>query len=257
MTRVERLMGTVFTIRILDEGADPEIVDRAFAWLHRVEAFFSTFRDDSEISRIGRGDLSVDDASADVRHVLSVCADLEAATEGRFSIRPGRPGGPGLDPAGYVKGWAVDEAAMGLKLDGATRFVIDAGGDVLVSGAAPAANAWRVGVRHPLHPEEIGAVLLVREGAVATSGSYFRGEHVWGDPQAGRDILSATVVGPKLGIADALATALYGDRASSLAWLASFPDYGVAFIDGAGTLSWTPQLDGKVEGAAPGARTDA
>ena len=93
LRRVEHLMGTVFTITVFDERSPDTAVDRAFEWLHEVEATFSTFREDSEISRIGRGDLNPDHASTEVRHVLARCAEIESATEGRFTIRPGRAGG--------------------------------------------------------------------------------------------------------------------------------------------------------------------
>jgi thiamine biosynthesis lipoprotein len=236
-------MGTVFTITVFDDEVDHGAVDAAFSWLRYVEATFSTFRDDSEISQIGRGELGPDDASSDVRHVLARCEELEEASEGRFSIRPGRVGGPGLDPAGFVKGWSVDEAAMSLQIDGVTRFMIDAGGDVQCLGTPPDGDRWRVGVRHPQEPDKVGAVLRIREGAVATSGTYFRGEHIWGG-------------GPSLGIADALATAIYGDRASSLAWMSRFPDYGVMLMTSEGLLKWTEPLHGIVDGADASTATD-
>jgi len=256
VSRVEKLMGTVFTITVFDDEVDPAAVDAAFSWLRHVEATFSTFRDNSEISRIGRGELDLDDASSDIRHVLARCEELEEASEGRFSIRPGRVGGPGLDPAGFVKGWSVDEAALALQIDGLTRFVIDAGGDVQCLGTPPDGHRWRVGVRHPEDPDKVGAVLRIREGAVATSGTYFRGEHIWGSGNGKQDVASVTVVGPSLGVADALATAIYGDRASSLAWMSRFPDYGVMLMTSEGLLKWTEPLDGIVDGADASTATD-
>ena len=89
-------MGTVFTVSIGDD-IDPEILTEVSSWWEHVEQTFSTFRPDSQISAIGRGELEIEDAAVDVRHVLAVCAEFEEGTEGRFSIRPGRPGGPGLD----------------------------------------------------------------------------------------------------------------------------------------------------------------
>ena len=256
VSRVERLMGTVFTITVFDGTPEVGAVDAAFDWLHHVEATFSTFREDSEISRIGRGDLLADDASRDVRHVLSRCAELEVATEQRFSIRPGRPGGPGLDPSGYVKGWSVDEAALGLRLAGVTRFTIDAGGDVLCVGRPPDGERWRIGVRHPDEPDKMGTVLSIREGAVATSGAYFRGEHIWGDHTADRTLTSVSVVGPSLGLADALATAIYGDQAASLSWMSHYPDYGVVLMTANNELRWTAVLERMVSRGGAGSTTD-
>jgi thiamine biosynthesis lipoprotein len=254
--RVEHLMGTVFTITVLDESHSDSAVDKAFAWLREVEATFSTFREDSEISRIGRGDLTPDHASTEVRHVLARCAEIESATEGRFSIRPGRAGGPGLDPAGFVKGWSVDEAAMLLLVEGVDRFFINAGGDVKCVGAPPDHDRWRIGVRHPQSPNDTGAVLRIREGAVATSGTYFRGEHIWGKHQSEDEVTSVTVTGPDLGLADALATAIYGDQAASLTWMGRFPGYGVALMTSDHRISWTEPLDGVVVESPGNAVTD-
>ena len=151
MNSVQHLMGTVFTIAAYDSDVDAGAIDAAFEWLRWVDGTFSTFLDDSEISRIDAGELSLDDASTEVRHVLSRCEELENATGRRFSIRPESGGEPGLDPAGFVKGWSVDEAALILRVAGVTRFMIDAGGDVLCVGGAPTDGGWTVGVRHPDH----------------------------------------------------------------------------------------------------------
>ncbi len=244
MIVIRPLMGTVVRIAVAD-GTPSGPIDEAFAWLAWVEATFSTFRTDSEISRIGRGELAPDDASIEVRHVLSRCAELELLSGGRFSIRPGRVGGPGLDPAGLVKGWSIDEAALLLQRAGVDDFSIDAGGDVLCVGRPPEGDRWRVGIRHPDRPEAaVGAVVAITQGAVATSGTYFRGDHIWGSGD--RRLASVTVVGPQLGTADALATAVFADQAASLDWVGAFPGYGVLVITLDGLVRWTTDLDGVV-----------
>ncbi len=242
---IRPLMGTVFRVTVPDRTTAAP-VDEVFEWLQWVEAAFSTFRDDSEISRVARGELYVDDASIEVRHVLARCEELEEATGGRFSIRPGRRGGPGLDPAGLVKGWSVDEAALLLKRAGIEDFSIDAGGDVLCAGRPlDGADRWRVGIRHPDRPDDaIGAVVVIAGGAVATSGTYFRGDHIRGTAE--QSLSSVTVVGPQLGTADALATAVFADQAKSLDWMQAFSDYGVLVMTTDGMLRWTENLNGMV-----------
>lgn len=239
------LMGTIFRIAVPD-GTPAAIVDDAFAWLDGAEAMFSTFLPGSEISRIGRGELAVADASPEVRDVLARCEEMVEATGGRFQIRPGRPGGPGLDPAGLVKGWSVDEAALLLLGRGVGDFSIDAGGDVLCVGRPlDGDDRWRVGIRHPDRPEDtLAAVVTIPHGAVATSGTYFRGEHI--AAVAERTLASVTVIGPRLGTADALATALFADQARTLDWMADFPGYGVLVVGVDGSLRWTDDLDGIV-----------
>ncbi len=252
MIRVEQLMGTDFTFSVYDEGVEDSCVDPAIEWLRNVEATFSVYIHDSEISKLGDGRLVHAQASRVVRDVLSRCEELEAATGGRFSIRPRRAGQPSLDPSGYVKGWSIDGAARRLRDAGLTRFAIDGGGDILCVGRSPDGDRWRVGVRHPDHPAEVGAVLRVPDGAVATSGTYFRGEHIWGDRASLRAIKSVTVVGPRLGVADALATAIYADQAGSLSWTSSFPDYGILLITADDKMKWTASLDEAVDAELDG-----
>src|SRR5262245_61032432 len=124
-------------------------VEPAFAWLREVDAAFSTYREDSEISRLGRGELTIADCRPEVDEVLTRCAALERETGGYYSVRPaGR-----LDPSGYVKGWAVEGAARRLEDAGATSFCINAGGDVVARG-----GPWRVGIRHPEEHDKLAAV---------------------------------------------------------------------------------------------------
>ena len=168
---------------------------RVFAWLRWVDATFSTYRTDSEISRLDRGEL--DDPHPLVREVLARCEQLRVETGGWFDVRAtGR-----LDPSGYVKGWAVERAAA----FGRDRFLIDAGGDVLLRGS------WRVGIRHPHARDALAAAITLADCAVATSGAYERGPHVL-DPFSGRPatgLSSVTVIGRDLGTADAYATAAF------------------------------------------------
>jgi thiamine biosynthesis lipoprotein len=91
------------------------------------------------------------------------------------------------------------------------NYAINAGGDVRLSGGALPDDSWRVGIQHPLIRHSIAAVVELREGAVATSGTYERGEHVF-DPHTRRPpegVLSVTIAGPDLGVADAYATAAF------------------------------------------------
>ncbi len=241
--RVERVMGTAVGITVVGIGAE-EAVDRAFEWLEWVDETFSTYRDDSQISRLGRGEMSLDDAAAEVRHVLARCDELTAATGGRFSIRPRRPDLPTLDPSGLVKGWSIDEAGLILRMAGFDRFMINAGGDVLCSGQPPGRLDWPIGIRHPLDPDAVAAVVYLRDGAIATSGTYERGEHIWG-LRGGTRLLSATVVGPTLGTTDALATAVYADP-DDLSWLGEFPGHDLVLIGDDRSVRWTPGLDDRI-----------
>src|SRR3954464_12570405 len=103
MTQVRHIMGIPIGIDVRDD-VDVEV---AFDWLREVDETFSTYREDSEISRLDRGELTVADCRPEVDEVLRECIALERSTDGYFSVRAaGR-----LDPSGLVKGWAVARAA--------------------------------------------------------------------------------------------------------------------------------------------------
>ncbi|GAA2669709.1 FAD:protein FMN transferase [Actinoplanes palleronii] len=214
-------MGTVVSIDIADDLPEArlrELVASTCAWLHEVDARFSTYQDDSEVSRVRAGTLKPADGSADLRLVLDKCADLWRETDGYFDAYAAGP----LDPSGYVKGWSVEVASARLAAAGSTRHHINAGGDIRMRGTAPDGGPWRVGIRHPWEADKLAWVLAVREGAVATSGTYERGAHVW-NPRTGKPaegLRSVTVVGPDLAVADAYATAALAMGEPGLAWLA-------------------------------------
>jgi thiamine biosynthesis lipoprotein len=221
VVEVEHIMGIPIGIEVA-AGATAG-VEAAFAWLREADATFSTYREDSDISRLDRGELTIADCRPAVDEVLTRCLALERATRGFFSARPaGR-----LDPSGLVKGWAVAGAADRVAAGGAQAFCINAGGDVVVRGRPAPDRLWRVGIRHPVDHEALAAVLAVEDLAVATSGEYERGAHIV-DPHTGRPpegLLSVTVAGPELGTADAYATAIFAMGADGPAWSAGLDGY--------------------------------
>jgi thiamine biosynthesis lipoprotein len=206
--RVEHIMGLPIVVDIRDDCTGA-VLDELFDWLRWVDATFSTYKDDSEISRINRGELRREDAHLHVRQVLERCEQLRDETDGYFDMRT--PTGS-IDPSGLVKGWAVDRAAAILADAGLRNYAVNAGGDMRVRGRAVPELAWRVGIQHPLDAQQVAAVIeTAAELAIATSGAYARGEHVW-DPHTGRPpsgILSVTIVGRVLATADAYATAAF------------------------------------------------
>ena len=68
------------------------------------------------------------------------------------------------------KGYAADLAGALLRERGFADFIIDAGGDILVSGARGGAP-WQVAIRHPRRPGFL-AVCGAHDRAIATSGDY-------------------------------------------------------------------------------------
>lgn len=188
---------------------------------------FSPYRADSELTRLQREPGIA--TSSDMHDVLSACLDLQARTGGAFRPydRLGR-----AETTGYVKGWAMARAGDHLRRHGYRDWNLTVGGDVLVAGHN-GDRPWHVAVRHPALPGAVAEVLALTDAAAATSGDYERGHHIWGRHETARGG-SVTVTGPRIEIADALATALWAHGDEQPHWLASFPEYGVLRLDADG-----------------------
>lgn len=74
-----------------------------------------------------------------------------------------------LDLGGLAKGQAVDAALAALRDGGASSGSVNAGGDLACFGVAET-----VGLRDPQDPARIAGQLQLRDGALASSGDYFR-----------------------------------------------------------------------------------
>jgi len=225
LRRVEQIMGMPISIDVRDAGIEPAALERAFAWLRFVDETFSTYRDDSEVSRLACGELALDDAHPEVRYVLGRCEQLRRETGGYFDAR-GTGRGP-LDPSGLVKGWSVDRAARILEIAGACNYLVNAGGDIRLRGRPAPGARWRVGIQHPIVRDRLAAVIEADDLAIATSGEYERGAHIL-DPHTGEaptGVLSVTVVGPDLATADAYATAAFAMGEDGPRWTARLAPY--------------------------------
>jgi FAD:protein FMN transferase len=243
--RHEAVMGTVVSIDVRDPSMPPEAMEAAFAHLHDVDRRFSPFRTDSEVSRLGRGDLLPADASEDVSWVMGLCDELARLTDGYFDARRFRADGM-PDPTGVVKGWAVEEAAFILLDAGATNFHVNGGGDIVARGSPVPGSGrpWRIGIRHPGQRDRVATVIEARDQAVATSGTYERGEHVV-DPHTGQpatELVSLTVVGSSLTYADAFATAALAMGRRGPAWIAGLDGYEAFAVTADGMTLSTPGL---------------
>ena len=200
------------------EAAWAEVV----ASLEWVDAVFSTYRADSWVSRLGRGEVALEDCPAEVGEVLAIGERARVESAGAFDVRrPDGTGGLVLDPSGVVKGWAVERSAEALRrLDGAD-WCLSAGGDLVCHVEDADGEPWRIGVEDPRDPSRVVAHVQVRRGAVATSGTTHRGQHLV-DARSGLppvDVASVTVVGPDLTWADVDATAAYAQGPGALTWL--------------------------------------
>jgi thiamine biosynthesis lipoprotein len=237
--RVLHVMGMAVSIDIRDDAPGPHALDAAVVevggWLDWVDGVFSTYKADSDVSRIARGELAVADAAPEVAEVLALGERFRACTDGYFDVRAGGP----LDPSGVVKGWAVERASALLLEAGFADHAVNAGGDIRMRGRPGPGRRWRVGIAHPHVQGGLAGVAEVEEGAVATSGTAERGAHVV-DPHTGRaalELASVTLVGPELVACDAYATAALAMGWQARAWLSGLPAHE-AFVVGADATTW-------------------
>ncbi len=234
LVHVEHVMGTAVSFQLHedDRRATDAIAD-ACARLHELDSIFSLWDPESPMSALRAGSIALEAAPPEVAPVLELCRTVRRLTAGWFDpwSLPG-----GLDPTGLVKGWAIEEAAARLVDAGVRSAVVNGGGDVALLGSPRGGGGWQVGIRHPWRPDALAGVVLAT-GAVATSGAYERGPHLV-DPFTGGTpgrTASATVVGPRLSIADGLATGLAVGGEAVLDRVASLPDYEAYLILADGT----------------------
>ena len=124
-----------------------------------------------------------------------------------------------LDMSAIAKGYAVDLVAEYLEKCSIRNYMVEIGGEVRVLGKGQS-KGWRIGIEDPRSPWEskIAAIVHLRKGAIATSGSYrnYRkvGPYLFTHiihPKTGwpvqHNLVSASVWAPNSLRADALATA--------------------------------------------------
>jgi thiamine biosynthesis lipoprotein len=232
-------MGTAFTVDIRDPGEWTGAIVEIVAWLRLVDATFSTYKPDSDVSRIRRGDLRVCDAHPMVADVLDLCARAQHDTGGFFTSMPdGR-----IDLTGLVKGWSIARASALLAAAGSANHAVNGGGDMQLCGEAGPGRPWSVGITNPVDRRQVIATVEVRNGALATSGVGERGAHIL-NPFTGRaaagGLLSATVRGPQLTDVDAYATAAFVMGMAAIGWIESMPGFEALLVNDDGSLHHSP-----------------
>lgn len=244
---VAQIMGLPMSVHIRGPkagGAEvAQAVEIAFDALRADDATFSTWKPDSPVSRIRRGELSLWGAGDRVLEVATLCLRAAERTDGSFSAwRPGPDGRLSFDPSGLVKGWAVQQVFDGLveRLARLGRYdlLFSAGGDIIVGCARTDTPDWTIGIEDPRDRSQIRLSVPLRRGAVATSGTAARGPHII-DPVTGvpaRDLLSATVIGPSLLWADVYATAAFVRGRQAATWATTLSDHAVVLIDRNGSV---------------------
>ncbi len=264
--KVERKMGTVVTILVWGEKeeAAQKAIGKAFDEIDRVENLFSSYMENSAISKInqaaGKHPVTVDmeviltlEKSLDLAKISHGAFDPTFASAGKlYDFKAGNPKVPDVGKiekamksvgikhlvidkekrtvyldekgariglGGLIKGYAVDRACLILKQNGFTDFIVNAGGDMFVSGAK-GNREWKVGIRNPRGGRDsVIAAVRVKDHAIVTSGDYerffirdgVRHHHII-DPRTGRPgnlSMSVTIIANTTAMADGLATAIF------------------------------------------------
>jgi FAD:protein FMN transferase len=232
------LMGMPITVEIVG-AKNSTSVDAVFEYLNQVDARFSTYKDNSEISAFNRGEILPVNLSAEMKEVLRLSAITRDQSNGFFEIR--KSDGK-LDPSGIVKGWAINNGAKIIRSHGHDNFFIEAGGDVQSGGLNDEGCEWRIGIRSPFHSDEIIRIVTPRGQGMATSGTYVRGQHIYNPHSPGtmiQDIVSLSVIGPNILEADRFATAAFAMGEQGIYFIENLPGFEGYMVNAQGIATQT------------------
>ncbi len=188
-------------------------------------------------------------SSAATRTSASLSAITVNAAEGTIIL----PHGLGLDFGGVAKGWAAYQAMKRLQVEGPT--LINAAGDIAISGPRADGSEWEIGIADPFHKGDELETLFLNGCGVATSGKdrrrWTRGgsvRHHIIDPSTNQpaetDLLTVTVIAPNVMQAEGAAKAAFilGSRLG-LEWIEAHPEFAALFILDNGNLLYSQKME--------------
>jgi FAD:protein FMN transferase len=233
------LMGMPITVEIVDPHTKTGAIDAVFEYFRYIDEKFSTYKEGSEISKINRGEISPENYSEDMKLIFLLSEETKKLTDGYFDIV--KPDGS-IDPSGLVKGWAIYNAAEILRKEGYENFFVEAGGDIQTYGGKLPEEFWKVGIRNPFEPEEMIQVVEGKSIAMATSGTYERGRHIYNPKTkttASSEIVSLTVIGPNVYEADRFVTAAFAMGKNGIQFIEQLDGFEGYMIDKDGLVAET------------------
>ena len=239
MRETRTLMSMDITVEIVDAHADSDSLARAFDYFNWVDKQFSTFKETSEISQINRGEILPEAYSSEMQEIFAIAEKTRVETNGFFDIH--RPNGT-IDPAGIVKGWAIQNAAELLIRAGFQNLQVDAGGDIQSYGHNESGTEWSFGIRNPFVHDEIIKVVYPHSHGIATSGTYERGQHIYNPRSPNEifeDIMSITVIGPNVLEADRFATGAFAMGKDGILFIENLNGFEGYAIDSKGIATMT------------------
>lgn len=163
------------------------------------------------------------------------------------------PKGIGLDFGGVAKGWAAHRAMQCLQTEGPA--LLDAAGDIAISGPRADGSPWQIGVADPFHKGEEIEVLFLNGCGVATSGKDRRRwmrdgalkHHIINpltNQPAETDVLTVTVVAPNVMLAEAAAKAAFIQGSGpGLEWIEAHPEFAALFVLENGQMVYSQNME--------------
>lgn len=148
------------------------------------------------------------------------------------------PEGFSLDLGAIAKGYIADKVSDVLTKGGVSSALMNFGGNIKLIGSKPDKSLWKIGVKTPFE-DGYFATLSLENVTASTAGGYERYfeengriyHHILNPHTASpaeTDVLSATVVGEKGEICDALATSCFVAGIEGIKGLISeYPDYSI------------------------------
>ena len=217
LNRTFESMGTVVSIsykgNISSEEASKR-TEQVFRIFDRFDREFSTYRDDSFISRINAQLAEPLDISNEAMQIFDLAEQYRLLTDGYFDIIT--PDGK-TDPSGIVKAYAIKESGLHLDSCGVKGWGINAGGDILTSNTA----GLHAGIVNPFDRKELISDVVLNSPllSLATSGYSERGNHFWNPIGSDSDVVQASVISDDIIFSDVMATAIIACGSSALQWV--------------------------------------
>jgi len=231
-------MGMPVTVKVIDKNVTQEDINEVFSYFHYIDNKFSTYKANSEISQINRGEIREKDFSSDMQKILSLCEQTKKETNGFFD----KNNNGFLDPSGIVKGYAINEGANMLRNKGFKNIYVEIAGDIQVFGKNERGEDWKIGIQNPFDKNEIVKVVNLSDKGIATSGTYIRGDHIYSpnDKNKKTDIVSVTIIGPNVYEADRFATAVFAMGEAGIKFIVSFKGFEGYVINSDKRAIYTP-----------------
>jgi len=241
MKKEKTIMGMLVIIDIVDSNVDEKIFEEVFNYLNSIDKRFSPYKTNSELTLYNNKKINKKNLSDDFKQIIYLSEDIKKKTAGFFDILyKGK-----LDPSGLVKGWAIYNAKLLISEQGYKNFYIEIAGDIEVVGLNHDNKKWIIGIRNPFNKKENVKIVYLSNRAIATSGTYERGNHIY-NPLTNKlatDIESITVIGPNIYEADCFATACFAMGINGINFLEGLNGFEGYMIDHDGVATFTTNFE--------------